>query len=460
MRVTPVSDSYSAPNRIDDQERSGDRSSDQVPDRIAESRWKSWGWNWIAALSAFSVYFCMYAFRKPFTAGTFDGQEAFGLDLKTVLVLSQLCGYMLSKFIGVKVVSEMPRSRRAISLVLLVGVAELALLGFAWLPIQYKFLMLFLNGLPLGMVFGIVLAYLEGRKQTEALAAGLCASFIVSSGVVKSVGRSLIEDYGVSEFHMPYITGALFLGPLLLFIWILHQIPEPTAEDREIRSERSAMSRSDRRAFFAAYAPGLSLLLFTYIMLTIIRTVRDDFGVEIWQGLGVTEKPSVFARSEIIVGIFATGLNALAIYVVHNLKAIQVAGGLMCFGFALTICAAIGQSLGLLSPFLFMVVCGIGLYIPYVAFHTTMFERIVASSQHKGNLAFLMYLADSIGYLGYAAIVGLKMFGPDELDILSAFRNSLVWGSSAAMLALIVAALYFQSAFRSTAPETSARGAS
>ena len=48
---------------------------------------------------------------------------------------------------------------------------------------------MFLNGLPLGMVFGLVVSYLEGRRQTEALAAALTASFIVSSGVVKSVGR-------------------------------------------------------------------------------------------------------------------------------------------------------------------------------------------------------------------------------------------------------------------------------
>ena len=67
----------------------------------------------------------------------------------------------------------------------------------------------FLNGLPLGMIFGLVLAFLEGRKCTEALAAGLCASFIVSSGVVKSVGRWLIVNQGYSEFEMPWITGLI-----------------------------------------------------------------------------------------------------------------------------------------------------------------------------------------------------------------------------------------------------------
>ena len=57
---------------------------------------------------------------------------------------------------------------------------EVALLLFALVPAPYNFGCLFLNGLPLGMVFGLVLSFLEGRRLTEALAAGLCASFIVA----------------------------------------------------------------------------------------------------------------------------------------------------------------------------------------------------------------------------------------------------------------------------------------
>jgi len=427
---------------------------------MTEKRSNSNYWNWIAAASAFCVYFCMYGFRKPFTAGTFDDQETFGLDLKTVLVLSQLCGYMLSKFIGVKVVSEMPRSQRAYTLIALIVGAELALLGFAWLPaVTLKILMLFLNGLSLGMVFGLVLAFLEGRKHTEAMAAGLCASFIVSSGVVKSVGRWLIEDWGVSEFHMPYITGAIFLLPVLLFVWLLQLTPEPSEEDRAFRSERPVMNGKERRAFFLAYAPGLTLLLITYILLTIIRTMRDDFGVEIWQGLGVSKAPSIFTQSESIVGFVATGVNALAIYVLHNLRAIKVASLLMCSGFGMAIFAALGSYQGWLTPFTFMVLCGIGLYIPYVAFHTTMFERIVAASNHKGNLAFLMYLADSIGYLGYSAVIGFKTFGPQDVAILSTFQATLLWGSVISIVAVTFASLYFHYALQTDRPESTAKDA-
>lgn len=386
----------------------------------------------------------MYAFRKPFTAGTFEGQEVFGFGLKTVLVLSQLCGYMLSKFIGVKLVSELPRSRRAIAIVSLIAVAELALIGFAFLPMPVKPFMLFLNGLPLGIIFGLVMAYLEGRKQTEALAAGLCASFIVSSGVVKSVGRWLVEDKGLTEFQMPWVTGAIFFLPLLFFVWLLQGTPEPTAEDLQLRSERPVMTRDQRWAFFRAYMPGLIALLFVYILLTIIRTIRDDFGVEIWTALGVDGKPDIFARSETVVAVAATALNALAICIVRNLSAMRAATWLMCVGFVLVAASAVGQWSGQLSPFVFMVGCGIGLYIPYVAFHTTIFERLISASKRPGNIGFLMYLADSIGYLGYAAIMFWKTIYPPTEGVFLPFRTMLIASAVLCSIALLFAEFYFR----------------
>ena len=52
-----------------------------------------------------------------------------------------------------------------------------------------------------------------------------------------------------------------------------------------------------------------------------------------------------------------------------------------------------------------MVLMGLGLYLPYVAIHTTVFERLIAMTRERGNLGFLMYLADAVGYLGYAVVM-------------------------------------------------------
>ncbi|MCA8983355.1 MAG: DUF5690 family protein [Planctomycetaceae bacterium] len=398
----------------------------------------------LTAVAAFATYFCMYAYRKPFTAGTFGGEDFFGMGLKTVLVLSQLLGYMVSKFIGIRVISEMRQEYRAGVIIGLILCAEGALIGFAWLPLPWKVLMMFLNGLPLGIIFGLVLSYLEGRRQTEALSAALCASFIVSSGAVKSVGRWLIVDRGFSEFHMPMIVGGLFLLPLLISVWLLRKTPPPDELDCRLRSERPVMTREHRRQFVAAYWPGLSLLIFVYIALTVIRTIRDDFGVEIWHDLGVSQTPSVYATSETLVAVLVTLLNVFAIWITNNLRALRVTLGLMCLAFGMVLLSVFGQESGSLAPFAFMVTCGVGLYIPYVAFHTTVFERLVAASRRPANLGFLMYLADSLGYLGYAAVMIPRTWGKTPETLLPFFKWSLLCVSGLSILALFAAIYYFQ----------------
>ncbi|MBA63219.1 MAG: hypothetical protein CMJ76_12750 [Planctomycetaceae bacterium] len=389
----------------------------------------------------------MYAFRQPFTAAEFKDQEAFGYQLKAILIISQLLGYMTSKVIGIKLVSELDRKYRAVALLILIGIAECGLVLFAVVPNEIKVVALFLNGLPLGMVFGLVLSYLEGRTTTEALAAILCASFIMSSGVVKSIGRWLIKVQGIDEFLMPAITGILFLAPLLVSVWVLQKTPPPSSSDIEQRSERSAMTSNDRWTFFKAYWVGLSLLFTVYVSLTIMRSFRDHFGVEIWQGLGVNDEPSVYAVSETIVMVIVTLLNAVAILVRNNIHALRITFLAMVLSFVLLVGITVSQEQGFLSPLIFMVFSGIGLYIPYVAFHTTVFERLIAASRLKGNLVFLMYIADSIGYLGYIMLLAIREslnLNPNKLGL---FQNTLYLLAILSIICLLIAWSYFKRAF-------------
>ena len=154
-----------------------------------------------AITAAFTTYFCMYAFRKPFAAAKFEGEFLLGssVELKTALVISQIIGYALSKYVGIKVCSEVTPARRAPLLLLLIGWAQAALVLYGLLPDDWKFIAIFLNGLPLGMVWGLVVWYLEGRRTSELLLAGLSLSFIIASGVVKDFGRALMEG-GVAQW--------------------------------------------------------------------------------------------------------------------------------------------------------------------------------------------------------------------------------------------------------------------
>jgi hypothetical protein len=74
----------------------------------------------------------MYAFRKPFTAAEFADYEWAGVGYKTLLVTAQVLGYTLSKFIGIKVIAEMNPARRAAMILVLIGIAEAALLALRW----------------------------------------------------------------------------------------------------------------------------------------------------------------------------------------------------------------------------------------------------------------------------------------------------------------------------------------
>ncbi len=384
----------------------------------------------------------MYAFRKPFTVGQYGGLSAWGWEYKTVAVVAQVLGYCVSKFIGIKVASETEPEQRALRIIGLIVVAEIALILFGLVPAPWNILCLFLNGLPLGMVFGLVLGFLEGRQRTEALAACLCTSFILADGATKSAGSFLL-NLGVNTFWMPALTGALFLLPLLGFVWMLKQIPHPTVADVEARSERVPLMSADRRAFFQRHAWGLIPLLAMFLLVTVLRSIRSDFAPDIWKSLGVQTLPELYSYSEIWVGLAVTLANGAAVLIVNNYRAFRFSLLTCILGFVVLLSATWGQHRGVISPFSYMVLIGVGLYLPYVATHTTIFERLIAMTRDKGTLVFLMYLADSIGYLGYVAVMLAKNAFENQGDFMEFFRPICYVSGVVSLLCMFACQLYF-----------------
>lgn len=403
-------------------------------------------------VAAFGTYFCMYAFRKPFTAGTYENLHAFDMAYKSVLISTQVAGYMFSKFIGIKVVSEMPPARRAFAILVLIAIAEVALIAFALIPYPYNWVALFFNGLPLGMVFGLVVSFLEGRRMTEILSAGLCASFIVASGVVKSVGLSLVQDWNISEFWMPAVTGMIFVIPLIVFVAMLSQIPRPSREDVDLRAERTVMSRATRNQFYWRHAFGFSGMLLVFLLLTVIRGIRDDFGVEIWRDLGYGEKPAIFTQSETLVMLGVVVINGLAFCVVDNRKAFLFSLLTCAAGFVLVLLAVAGYQLGWLAGFPMMVLVGLGFYVPYVAFHTTVFERMLAVFRDPGNLAFLMCVADAVGYLAYVGLLVVKDRISTEDDFLPPFLYATIVTTTICLVTSLGLVWYYARKTRAVTP--------
>ncbi|MFM8392354.1 MAG: DUF5690 family protein, partial [Acidobacteriota bacterium] len=206
-------------------------------------------------------------------------------------------------------------------------------------------------------------------------------------------------------FWMPFAAGLLFTPPLLFFTWLLTRIPPPTRLDIELRRERPPLVANERRKLFQRHATGLVLLFGAYLLLTILRGIRADFAPEIWRGLGYQSQPQIFTKSELIVMIGVVIANGFAFLIRNNRRAFFTALAIAFGGFLLAGAGLIGWQMQLFDGFSLMVLLGLGLYLPYVAVHTTILERLIAMTADRGNLGYLMYLADSFGYLGYVGVM-------------------------------------------------------
>ncbi|MFT4074379.1 MAG: DUF5690 family protein [Asticcacaulis sp.] len=388
---------------------------------------------------AFGAYFAMYAYRKPFAVASFADVAGFIIDYKIALVIFQVFGYALSKVIGVKVISELPGRYRAMAILVLIGFAELMLVAFAAVPAPYNIACLFFNGLSLGLIWGLVFGFLEGRRVSEILGSILCASFIVSSGVVKSVGKWVMLEHYANEFWMPAVTGLIFAPLLLICVLGLSQLPPPSPEDEAARVVRMPMNKAARKATFAAYAPGLIALIVIYIGLTALRDFRDNFATEVWADLGFRDNAEIFTASELPVGIVVLAAMCLLSLFRDNRLAFIANLVMVGIGLVLAGAATFAFQAHMLGPVWWMILLGGGLYLAYTPFNALLFDRFIAASRLAGTAGFLIYVADASGYLGSVALLLFKNFGGLTLKWAS-FLMMCTWTVAGLGLVILVGA--------------------
>lgn len=395
-----------------------------------------------AVAAAFSAYFCMYAFRKPFAAAAWSGESVGGIDLKIALVISQVVGYALSKFASVKFLSELPPARRVTALFVAIGVAEVALVGVGVLPPGGKLVAIFVTGLPLGAVWGLVFGFLEGRRTSEILGAGLSISYIVASGAVKTVGRWVLGA-GVPEAWMPAAVGALFLPAFAVSVWLLSCLPPPDADDERERAERAPMDASARVTFFARHAFGLGALTVLYVLLTGYRDFRDNFAFELWSALGYGEAPAVLTYSELPIAVVVLVSLALVVRVRDNRRAFFAVHALMLAGATLIGIATVLFTIGALGGAAWMVLVGAGLYLAYVPYGCVLFDRLMAMTRMAGTAVFMIYVTDAAGYAGSVVLLLFKHFGAPDIDWLPFFVRLSYVTSSVGVVGFVASWRYF-----------------
>lgn len=396
-----------------------------------------------AAVVAFLTYTMIFGFRKSYTVCTFDGMAFWGLGYKTLLVLSQMMGYLMAKFYGIKFIAELQRLNRYKIVLLLVGIAWMAWLFFALVSAPYNIVFLFINGFPLGMLWGIIFSYIEGRKTTDFIGAALAVSFIFSSGFVKSVGGWLQLQFHLTEFWIPFATGLVFALPLLFFIFLMEKIPPPTAEDISLRMNRTPMDAAQRSAFIKTYFPGIVAAVLIYCFATIFRDIRDNFSADMWKEMGYLNQPALFSKTETPITLVILILIGSMVMIKNSFKAFMLTHFFIALGFIIAGVSTYLFTKEIVTPYWWMTLVGLGLYMVYIPFNSVYFERLIATFRFTGNVGFLIYVADSFGYLGSVSVLLSKEIFKVQLNWVHFFSNSVMVLSVAGVIISIYASRYF-----------------
>ncbi len=395
------------------------------------------------AIVAFLTYTSVYAYRKPFTVATFEGINYWGIRYQTLLIISQGVGYMLSKFFGIRFIAELKRMGRWKTSLILVGTAWLSLLAFAIVPAPYGMICLLVNGFMLGFMWGIVFSYVEGRRTTDFIGAAMAVSFIFAGGFTRSIAVWIRDTLHVNEEWLGFLTGLLFALPLLLFIYLLEKIPLPDKEDVAERTVRLPMNKESRVALLRRFGLGLLVLTITYVFLTVMRDIRDNFMSNMWNELGYGNKPAIYTTTETITSIAVLAIMSLLVLVKNNFKALQWAHAVIIAGFLLAGISSLLFQMNLLSGALWMQLVGMGLYMGYIPFNCILFERLIASFKIVGNVGFLIYLADAWGYLGSMSVVLSKEILKVQLNWVSFYSTAVLFFAVVGVAGTFISLFYF-----------------
>ena len=401
-----------------------------------------------AAVTVFLTYTMVFGFRKSFTVATFDGITVAGYSYKTILVISQMLGYMLAKFYGIKYISELKRHGRGQIIMLLTVISWLSWLFFALVPAPYNIIFLFINGFPLGMLWGVVFSYVEGRRSTDFIGATLAVSFIFASGFVKTVGAWLMLNFGITEFWVPFYTGLVFAAPLLLFVYLIEKIPSPDDKDIAYRTARVPMLAQDRKNFIRIFLPGLIACILIYAFATIFRDMRDNFSAEMWKEMGFFDKPELFAKTETPITIIILLLIGSMVMIKDSFKALMLSHFFIGLGFIIAGFSSYLFTNQNIPPIWWMTLVGLGLYMVYIPFNSVFFDRLIAAFKHTGNVGFLIYLADSFGYVGSVGVMLSKEIFKVQLNWVTFFSNSVIWLSLVGLALTIFSSVYFYAKYR------------
>ena len=90
-----------------------------------------------------------------------------------------------------------------------------------------------------------------------------------------------------------------------------------------------------------------------------------------------------------------------------------------------------------------MTLVGLGLYLGYIPFNSIFFDRLIAAFKYTSTVGFIMYVADSFGYLGSVGVLFFKEFGYAQISWLNFFISGGYFISFVGTILILCSMVYF-----------------
>jgi hypothetical protein len=200
------------------------------------------------------------------------------------------------------------------------------------------------------------------------------------------------------------------------------------------------------------FFPGLVAAISVYVFSTMFRDLRDNFIADMWIENGYGNQPSLFTKTETPVSVILLILMGSMILVKNNLRAFKMTHYIIITGFLITGITSLLYIGHLITPFWWLALVGLGLYTTYIPFNCIFFERLLATFKYPGTVGFLIYVADSFGYLGSVGVLFSKEFLRLKINWSNFYSHGVVILSVLGIAGAILSLLYFSNKFRKTIP--------
>ncbi len=93
--------------------------------------------------------------------------------------------------------------------------------------------------------------------------------------------------------------------------------------------------------------------------------------------------------------------------------------------------------------FNWMTLVGLGLYMTYIPYNSILFDRMLAAFKYAANVGFLIYVADSFGYLASVSVLLTKTILNLQVDWLQFYTRLVLITSVAGSLFIFCSIIYF-----------------